>query len=35
VVGGNIGEGRPKELPVRPTYVRDKSRVLGFRIVIE
>jgi hypothetical protein len=35
VVGGSVGEGRPKELPVRPTYVRDKSRVLGFRIVIE
>ena len=35
VVGGNIGEGRSKELPVRPTHVREKSRVLGFRIVIE
>lgn len=35
VVGGSIVGPQAKELPVRPTYLREKTRVLGFRIVIE
>ena len=35
VVGGSVAGPPPAGLPVRPVYKREKSRTLGFRIVIE
>jgi hypothetical protein len=34
-VGGSVANIPPEGLPVRPVYKREKSRTLGFRIVIE
>lgn len=35
VVGGSVGDGLPRELPVRAAHKRDRSRTRGFRIVVE
>ena len=35
VVGGALTAPFPRELPVRPLFKRERSRTLGFRIVIE